>query len=128
MRRLLLGALAAVALVIATATAASAHPLGNFTVNHYLGVTLKPESVDVRVVTDTAEIPTAQQRGDIDVDGDGTLSAAEAAAWAHASCASVQRDVSVEVGGASLHWAISSETFAFVPGAGGLDTGRLECG
>ncbi|MDQ1688729.1 MAG: nickel/cobalt transporter (NicO) family protein [Frankiaceae bacterium] len=128
MRRLLLGALAAVALVIATATAASAHPLGNFTVNHYLGVTLKPESVDVRVVTDTAEIPTAQQRGEIDVDGDGALSVTEAAAWAHASCARVERDVSVEVGGAPLRWGITSETFAFVPGAGGLDTGRLECG
>lgn len=128
MRRLLLGSLAGVALVVATPTAASAHPLGNFTVNHYIGVTLTPTSVDARVVVDTAEIPTAQQRGAIDVDGNGTLSEVEAAAWARASCATAARDVAISLGGKPLALTITSGAFRFVPGAAGLDTGRLECG
>ena len=37
---------------------ASAHPLGNFTVNQYEGLTLRPDRVDVSAVVDAAELPT----------------------------------------------------------------------
>jgi len=52
-------ALAALALVPA---AASAHPLGNFSVNQYEGLTLRPDRVEVAAVVDAAEIPTMQDR------------------------------------------------------------------
>ena len=39
---------------------ASAHPLGNFTVNHYAGIELAGDRVFVRYVLDLAEIPTFQ--------------------------------------------------------------------
>ena len=51
---------AAIALVLATAGTASAHPLGNFTVNHYAGIELAGDRVYVRYVLDLAEIPTFQ--------------------------------------------------------------------
>jgi nickel/cobalt exporter len=41
----------------------SAHPLGNFSVNHLAQVSVSADRVDVRYVLDEAEIPTFQQRG-----------------------------------------------------------------
>ena len=40
---------------------ASAHPLGNFSVNHYHGLHLHPDRIDLRSVVDVAEIPTLQE-------------------------------------------------------------------
>ena len=42
---------------------ADAHPLGNFTVNHYAGIELAGSRVYVRFVLDLAEIPTYQEGG-----------------------------------------------------------------
>jgi nickel/cobalt exporter len=57
-----------VALVFATAalaapTSAAAHPLGNFTVNRFSGITLSGRDVYVHYVLDLAEIPTYQEGG-----------------------------------------------------------------
>jgi ABC-type nickel/cobalt efflux system permease component RcnA len=56
-------ALVAVVLLLATAAAASAHPLGNFSVNHLSTVSISSDRVQVRYVLDQAEIPTVQERG-----------------------------------------------------------------
>ena len=65
------------ALLAWPATPAAAHPLGNFSVNQYAGVTLHPGRVDVAAVVDVAEIPALQDRARADGDGDGMLSRAE---------------------------------------------------
>ena len=44
----------------ALAGPASAHPLGNFTVNRYTAVLVSPDQVTIDHVLDLAEIPTAQ--------------------------------------------------------------------
>ena len=49
--RLLAAALAVAAGVLVPASA-SAHPLGNFTINHYAGLTIAPDHVDLDVVID----------------------------------------------------------------------------
>jgi len=51
----------AVGLVLVSAGSAAAHPLGNFTVNHYNGIALLPDRVEVLAIVDIAEIPTAQE-------------------------------------------------------------------
>ena len=56
MKRLLL----VVLLTLAVPAGAAAHPLGNFTVNHYGELDLSGSSVHVRFVLDLAEIPTYQ--------------------------------------------------------------------
>ena len=53
----------AVLLVLIAPAAASAHPLGNFSVNHLARVSVSSDRVDVRYILDEAEIPTFQQRG-----------------------------------------------------------------
>ena len=56
-RRLLAAALLAAAAALLPAVA-SAHPLGNFTVNHATVVQLDGDQLRVRHVIDMAEIPT----------------------------------------------------------------------
>ena len=55
-------ALLGVAFCLAAPAVASAHPLGNFSVNHLAQVRVSADRVDVRYVLDEAEIPTFQQR------------------------------------------------------------------
>jgi nickel/cobalt exporter len=60
MRRALL---LAVAVLVLAAPAASAHPLGNFSINHLSAVSISSDRVDVHYILDQAEIPTFQERG-----------------------------------------------------------------
>ena len=62
MRRLaaVAAALVVVGVILVQPREASAHPLGNFTVNHYAGIELAGDRVFVRYVLDLAEIPTFQ--------------------------------------------------------------------
>ena len=57
MKRLLLIVLAA----LVVAPAAAAHPLGNFTINHFSRVQVSGHRIYVRYVVDMAEIPTLQK-------------------------------------------------------------------
>jgi nickel/cobalt transporter (NicO) family protein len=62
MRRLIATLIALVALGVG-ASAAEAHPLGNFSINHLSIVRISDDRVDVRYVLDQAEIPTFRERG-----------------------------------------------------------------
>ena len=41
--------------------ASSAHPMGNFSISHYAGITIEDHFVEVRYFIDMAEIPTFQE-------------------------------------------------------------------
>ncbi|HEU0020640.1 MAG TPA: hypothetical protein VFR55_03065 [Dehalococcoidia bacterium] len=51
-----------------------AHPLGNFTINHYSRVELAADAVRLRYILDMAEIPAFQEMSEIDLNKDGLLS------------------------------------------------------
>jgi nickel/cobalt exporter len=111
---------------------AQAHPLGNFTVNHYAGLTLRPDRVDVRSVVDRAEIPTAQLQPQIDTNGDGTTSPEELTAYATKECpqvaAAVQATVTRDGGAArAMTFSVTSSVAETVPGAANLPTLRVTC-
>lgn len=112
--------------VLAAATGAQAHPLGNFSINHYTGFTVHPDRLDVLAVTDTAEIPTLQAGPKVDTDGDGTQSGPERAAWATARCAETAGRLAVTASG-RLTWTVTSAAFGYRSGQAGLRTSRLEC-
>jgi nickel/cobalt exporter len=63
MRRLLVFGVVGMAAFALIPAAASAHPLGNFSVNHLAVVSISADRVDVRYVLDQAEIPTFRERG-----------------------------------------------------------------
>jgi nickel/cobalt exporter len=127
MRRLAIAGAITAALVVGPAIAASAHPLGNFTVNHYDRLTLLVDHIDLLAVVDAAEIPTAQARSTIDRNNDGTLDTAERAVYATGSCADVARHITLSVDGDALPLMVVTTTYVLRPGAAGLPTGRLEC-
>ncbi|MGB5952366.1 MAG: hypothetical protein WBG57_07625 [Ornithinimicrobium sp.] len=103
------------------------HPLGNFTVSHYNGLTLTPDGVEVLTVIDSAEIPTQQDRTQIDTNGDGTMSPGELTAHAESVCPQVRQDLVADVGGTSLKWQSRGAQAETVEGSAGLPTLRLTC-
>jgi len=60
--RLALATLAAATALALLPAGASAHPLGNFTVNHLSTVRISADRVEVRYVLDEAEIPTVANK------------------------------------------------------------------
>ena len=124
-----IGVLAGVtAVAILPAGAAHAHPLGNFTVNHYDGLVLTPHAVHDSAVVDAAEIPTQQALRSVDADHNGSVSVAERSAYALRTCAGLANALELTVGGRRSAWRVDSTSFAYRPGAAGLPTSRLECG
>ena len=63
-RRSVAVGLGAAALWAAVPGTAQAHPLGNFTINHYDHVQLLPDRVEVKSVLDRAEIPDRAEAAD----------------------------------------------------------------
>jgi ABC-type nickel/cobalt efflux system permease component RcnA len=106
---------------------AGAHPLGNFTVSAYSGLRVGPDRLEVDHVVDMAEIPAFQTRQAIDADHDGTVAAAEAAAWRDRECPRLAAGLRATVDGQPLALAVTGSSLTFPPGAGGLATLRLEC-
>ena len=121
-----LAVLAAV-LLAAGATRAAAHPLGNFTVSTYSGLRVGPDQLEVDYVLDMAEIPTFQARQAVDADHDGTVTAAEAAAWRDRECPHLARDLRATADGRALPLGVTGSALSFPKGAAGLETLRLEC-
>ena len=110
MRRLLVGIVA----LLVLAPAASAHPLGNFSINHLAVVSTGAGQVRVHYVLDQAEIPTFQERG--------LLTATVLARKRD----EVRRHLTVLVDGRPLPVAASTGTLVHRPGQGGLPTTRVE--
>ncbi|MFJ3546481.1 nickel/cobalt transporter [Streptomyces rubiginosohelvolus] len=120
------GALVAVASV-ASAPAATAHPLGNFSVNHHTGLVLRPDRIDAHIVVDHAEISALQQRSGIDTDHDGKVSDDESRVHAEKTCSDLSGQLHLSVGGTQAEWRRSSATLVYENGEAGLRTSRLTC-
>jgi len=114
--------------VLLPAAPASAHPLGNFSVNQLDAFDLYSSRIDVTAIVDIAELPTLQERGSVDADGNGTTSDSERLAYARRTCRALASDLAVSVGGRPLHWTVGAATFDYVAGSAGLSTSRLDCG
>ncbi len=122
--RALVLALGLVALLPAIALA---HPLGNFTVNHYAGIRVEPDRIVLDVVIDEAEIPTFQDRLRIDRNGDGVIEADEAEAERLAACPRLAPGLALTAGGHRLPLVELAAGLSFPPGTAGLSTMRLVC-
>jgi nickel/cobalt transporter (NicO) family protein len=122
-----LAAVVATGLVVALPAVVLAHPLGNFTINHYAEVRVEAERVLLDVVIDQAEIPTFQARFDFDQDGDASLSDEEIDAGRVTACQDLAGSLSLTAGGESLVPRLTRAGLSFPLGAGGLATMREVC-
>jgi nickel/cobalt transporter (NicO) family protein len=116
---------AAVALAVGGGTA-SAHPLGNFTINVAVAVTVVPGEVRVRYAVDMAEIPTFQELRKIDSDGDGHPSGGELRDWAETTGTGVASLLEIDAGDRRVALTPMDAAADLRPGRGGLRTLRLE--
>jgi ABC-type nickel/cobalt efflux system permease component RcnA len=116
-----------VATLVLLPVVASAHPLGNFTVNQYSGLNVRSDGVDVNYVLDMAEIPTAQLLSQLDSDNAHLLSPPAAEGYRRSECGTLKRGLALRVGGRNADLAATASSLSFPPGAAGLHTLRLTC-
>ena len=110
-----------------TAGSAVAHPLGNFTINHFARIEVGPQRIAIHYVIDMAEIPAFQELQRIDSDGDGSPSADEINAYAEQTGARLADGIALTVDGTPLHVNVAQCNVTMPPGVGGLATLRIEC-
>ena len=118
---------AVAAIGVGLAPTASAHPLGNLTVNHYDGLHLFADHLTDAAVEDVAELPTLQRKPSIDTSGDGRLSRPERTSYAGTQCRAMAGALSIVVGGHRVAMTVERSSYAERPGVIQLTVGRLEC-
>lgn len=104
-----------------------AHPLGNFTINHFARIEVEQDRVHVHYIVDMAEIPTFQELQEIDTNGDGTKSDAEFSDYAARSAAQYAKGLLLTVDGALIALQTVGQKVTTPQGSGGLQTLRIEC-
>lgn len=115
-----------IALVLFCAFSARAHPLGNFSVNHFSQIEINESTVKVRAVLDKAEIPTFQESQQIDADKDGALSDAELNAHAEKLTPEYAANLLLTVDGQTVPLRPAAKKIALVEGSANLPIMRLE--
>lgn len=108
----------AAVVALAIACPALAHPLGNFTVNHYAAIDARLDGVDIAYVLDLAEIPTFQEIGRLDEPAMRGHLGARVREWA--------RGLHLAVTGVAVQLRLRAARIACLPGAGGLPVLRVE--
>lgn len=106
---------------------AAAHPLGNFTINHYAGLRVSREAIMIDYVLDMAEIPTFQEISALDANRNGQADADETARYHPAQCEAIRANLDLRLNHQPLALNLESSALEFPPGAGGLPTLRLTC-
>ncbi|MGA9772699.1 MAG: sulfite exporter TauE/SafE family protein [Blastocatellia bacterium] len=119
--------LAATFTLLFVAGIAFAHPLGNFTINHFARIELGSDRVAVHYVIDMAEIPAFQELQKIKVSGNVEPSVEELKTYAEQAAARLVEGLILEVDGSKIPLNIGSSIATVPTGAGGLPTVRIEC-
>lgn len=117
----------ALALFALLASAAFAHPLGNFTINHYTRLELAADQLRVRYILDLAEIPTFQEKQRMDADRDGAISEPEIAIYLATQIPQLEKNLTLRLDGKLVRLTLipDSSELNFMPGQGGLEVMRL---
>lgn len=98
---------------------ASAHPLGNFTINHLTKLSFGQSRVDARYVLDMAEIPTYQVTRSL---SDRPLTSEQLVAWSRSEASLVAGQLALQVAGKDVPLTVVATRARTRPGAGGLPT------
>jgi high-affinity nickel-transport protein len=110
-------------LMMVCAVSCLAHPMGNFSINHYSGIHIDRDAIEVRYIIDIAEIPTYQEiqnAGIVARVGDATLRpylAQQSVAW--------EKGLRLEINGEAIKLTAGKPSVIFPPGAGGLPTMKI---
>src|SRR5262249_53791709 len=103
----------------------SAHPLGNFTINHFARMEAGAAAARIRYVVDLAEIPTFQESQKADLNSDGNLTEAELNAYLDRVAPGYLAGLKLTVDGAPVALRLTGKSVSKRPGAAGLFTLRI---
>jgi nickel/cobalt exporter len=115
----------AVALLVLSGLSA-AHPLGNFTTNRYAALTVGPRDVRIAYALDLAELPAYREIRLVDTDRDGAIAPAERDAYTSRQAAELAQNLELTLDGERLALTPIATALEMPPGAGGLQTLRLD--
>jgi nickel/cobalt transporter (NicO) family protein len=108
-------------------SAASAHPLGNFSVNHLTQVRISEGRAELHYILDQAEIPTFQEAQKFDTDGNGEVDGAERGPLLRAKLGEIAPGLDLTADGRPVALSVPSHaTLSFPAGQSGLLLTRVE--
>src|ERR1700693_3618375 len=109
--------------LLSSAGTAFAHPMGNFSINHYAKIKVRERSVEIRYLIDMAEIPTFQETRQFDI----TPKADDpsVASYLGRQEQLLKAGLSLESDSKSVELDTISREVTFVDGAGGLPTMKM---
>src|SRR5438477_9203472 len=111
------------ACLLGFAPLAQAHPMGNFSINHYAKIDLKYDHVTIQYFIDMAEIPAYQEMQQSDIKAD-PVDPGVSRYISHRG-RELGRGLSVLLNGEALPLRMVSSGVIFPPGAGGLPTLKM---
>ncbi|MGE0126643.1 MAG: sulfite exporter TauE/SafE family protein [Blastocatellales bacterium] len=104
---------------------AVAHPLGNFTINHFARIESGVNQARIRYVVDLAEIPTFQESQKADLDSDGALTEVELNAYLDQVTPGYLAGLKLTDDGAPVALRLMGKSISRLPGAASLFTLRI---
>src|SRR4051812_25487126 len=125
MKRLKAVVVTALLLLVLT-EATPAHPLGNFTINHFARVEVGDGQARLHYVVDLAEIPTFQEMQALDAGEDGRPAGGALDAYLQRAAAQYADGLVLFVDGARVRLEKRAATIELRPGVGGMQTLRVE--
>ena len=108
---------------IANSRLAIAHPMGNFSINHYSRIELQRDGINIQYILDLAEIPTYQELQDGNISTTADSRAIDS--YLERKGAELARGLSLSLNGKTLPMRLVSSSVIFPPGAGGLPTMKM---
>src|SRR5437660_12769731 len=124
MRKRGLSFILAVLALAVLSSSLSAHPMGNFSINHYARINASSKGISVHVVLDYAEIPAFQLFSNWGIRSDVEMSAAELQPMAEGLVAELKPQFRLLINGSETTLQLSNIQHETTAGAGGLFTLR----
>jgi len=112
--------LALLAFVLFAAVPLVAHPMGNFSVSHYSGITLTRSQIELLYMIDMAEIPTFQELQAAGLKADSADP--RISAYLRRKADEFWRGITLKLDGRPVELECAERQVIFPPGAGGLPT------
>ena len=113
----------AISILVLFPGVASAHPMGNFSINHYSRIVPGERAIELEYIIDMAEIPTFQE-----IQGGGLVAKIGdpgVAPYIVRQSESLKRGLTLEIDGSRLRLDTVSRQAILPPGAGGLPTMKM---
>jgi ABC-type nickel/cobalt efflux system permease component RcnA len=112
--------------IFAAQFSAAAHPLGNFTINHFVSLQPGERRVLLHYVIDMAEIPAFQATQGMEKNADGSISLTSLNSYLESVTSRYASGLLITVDGTPIGLRTTAKTISMPVGSGGLPTLRME--